>query len=80
MTKLSRATLCVWLLAGPLGLALGGCPMAAWFAAQFGPKEEIKALYEPPSDKKILVFVDDYFHRVTYEPVEAVFRSLAYPL
>jgi hypothetical protein len=49
----------------------GGCTqMLAWSVATFAPPERIKALYEVPKDKKVLVFVDDRPAPVSYEPVK----------
>lgn len=41
---------------------IGGCGVFPWFVAQFAPPQKVDAVYEPPKDKKILVFVDDYLN------------------
>jgi hypothetical protein len=55
-----------WLALG--SLALGGCALVAWTAATFGPPETVPAEYKLPQDKKVLVFVDDIYQPVPYEP------------
>ncbi|HOF18142.1 MAG TPA: hypothetical protein PK082_04470 [Phycisphaerae bacterium] len=52
-------------------LSAGGCAAFAWFVAQFAPPQKVKAQFTPPSGKKILVFVDDPYFKVDYEPLKA---------
>ncbi len=52
-------------------ISQSGCAVFAWTVAQFAPPQKVKALYTPPKDKKILVFVDDVHSQVTYQPVKA---------
>ncbi|HUS92840.1 MAG TPA: hypothetical protein VM695_13360 [Phycisphaerae bacterium] len=55
-----------------VGLATSqcACPVIAWFTAQFGPKEKVAAKFDPPKDKRMLVFVDDILSPVVYEPIK----------
>jgi hypothetical protein len=39
--------------------------------AQFAPPQKVDAVYKPPKDKKVLVFVDDIRYPVPYEPIKA---------
>jgi hypothetical protein len=56
----------------PLVASLGGCqPTIAWFTAQFAPPQKVEAIYKPPKDKKVLVFVDDLRCPVSYDPLKA---------
>jgi hypothetical protein len=41
-----------------------------WFTEPFVPAKKVPAEYEPPAGKTMLVFVDDMFHPVDYEPVK----------
>jgi len=41
---------------------IGGCAIVSWTVAQFAPPQKVEAVYKPPEDKKILVFVDDYLN------------------
>ncbi|HUT60986.1 MAG TPA: hypothetical protein VNA25_24325 [Phycisphaerae bacterium] len=51
--------------------AAGGCTQGlAWLVAQFTPPKRVKAVYQPPKGKKVLVFVDDQKFPVEYEPVK----------
>ena len=59
------------LLLLPLAATLCGCPLMAWTAAQFTPPKKVPAKYKPPKNKTFLVFVDDYYHLVEYEPLKA---------
>jgi len=52
-------------------LILSGCQAIAWTAAQFAPPEKVKALYELPKGKSVLVFVDDSARQIEYVPVKA---------
>lgn len=65
----SRTTL-ILCFAGLMLIASGCGPMAGWLAALFKGPEKIKAVYEPPKDKKILVFVDDLANPLSYEPIK----------
>ncbi len=67
--KSTTRMLAVTMAAG-MALSLAGCAIPAWFAAQFGPERKVKAEYEPPSGKTVLVLVDDMLHPVDYEPVK----------
>jgi len=69
MRKLFCATAIGMLLAG-LAMSNASCAAVAWFAAQFAPKQKVKAKFEPPRGKKMLVFVDDILSPVNYEPVK----------
>ncbi len=57
--------------AGLMSVA-AGCSGAGvgWFAALFKGPEKVKATYEPPKDKKFLVFVDDLANPLSYEPIK----------
>lgn len=53
------------------GVMLGGCgPMIGWMVNAFRPPKKVHAVYRPPKDKKILVFVDDLSNPVGYEQVK----------
>jgi hypothetical protein len=45
--------------------------MIGWWAATFGQEQKVDAVFKPPKDKKVLVFVDDVRYPVNYEPVKA---------
>ncbi len=47
-----------------------GCEGIKYMAAVMAPAEKVKPLYNLPADKKILVFVDDIRHPLTYEAVK----------
>jgi len=55
----------------PLVLCFCGCQGIAWLVAQFAPPQKVPATYKLPKGKKVLVFVDDPYYRVNYEPVKA---------
>ena len=40
-------------------VGLGGCAGVAWMATQLAPPPKVQAKYEPPTDKRYLVLVDD---------------------
>ena len=44
--------------------------MIGWIVAQFAPPQKVDAIYTLPSDKTILVFVDDLINPVSYEPIK----------
>jgi hypothetical protein len=48
-------------------LPLAGCPVVAYIAAQVKPPKKIKAVYELPSESRLLVLVEDYAHQEAYE-------------
>ncbi len=52
-------------------VAVGGCALPAWIAAQFAPPEKVEPEFEPPADKRMLVFVDDMIRPVTYPAIKA---------
>lgn len=52
-------------------LALCGCPAVGWLAAQAAGPEKTKPLYQPPKDKRVLVFVDDVYQPVSFQPVKS---------
>lgn len=52
-------------------LALAGCAIPAFFAAQFGPEEDIPAEFEMPKGKTVLVLVEYPDNRTDYEPIKA---------
>jgi len=68
MTRRMSAALAVLLT--PLAIHNCSCAVVAWTAAQFGPKAKIAAQYEPPTGRRILVFVDDMEHPVSYPPIK----------
>jgi len=51
---------------GPIGCG----PVIGWFVNAFAPPKKIKAVYTPPKDKKIMVFVDDLLNPISYEPIK----------
>lgn len=65
----TRLTLHVLLLA--CAVSLPACQVAGWLASVFDPLRPVDAVYKPPKNKTLLVFVDDKIHEVTYEPVKA---------
>jgi len=56
----------------PLAVVLCGCPLVSWVVAQFAPPQKVKPKYTPPAGKKILVFVDDPFDQLDYEPIKGL--------
>jgi len=50
--------------------AAGGCAAVSWTVAQFAPPQKVDALYKPPKGKTILVFVDDIYTEVAYQPIK----------
>ncbi|MFA6133683.1 MAG: hypothetical protein WC869_06665 [Phycisphaerae bacterium] len=50
---------------------LGGCGGIGWLAAQFAPPKKVEPVYRMPSNKKILVFVDDLLAEVRYQPIKS---------
>jgi len=50
---------------------LASCQMFSWMVAAMAPPKPVPAVYEPPQDKTILVFVDDIRNPVSYEPLKA---------
>ncbi len=49
---------------------LHGCGVLAYLGVAISGPEKVPALYEPPSGKKFLVFVDDLQHGTVHEPVK----------
>ena len=62
-------TILTALLSVPALLA-PGCAGIKYMAAVMAPPEKVKPLYTLPADKKVLVFVDDIRHPLTYEAVK----------
>lgn len=52
------------------GLTGCGGAQLGWLATQMNPTVAVPAVYTPPKGKTVLVFVDDYFRVVTYDPVK----------
>ena len=62
---------CVFVLAAVVAGAAAGCgPVIGWFVNAFAPPQKVKAVYQPPKGKKMLVLVDDIRNPVSYEPVK----------
>ena len=71
MRRRNRVHLPLIALALATMVFVAGCgPMIGWFVNAFAPPQKVRALYEPPADKKLLVFVDDMLNPVSYEPVK----------
>lgn len=49
---------------------LHGCGVFAYLLTELSPPRKVPALYEPPADKKFLVFVDDLKYGSIHEPVK----------
>jgi hypothetical protein len=49
-----------WLIWPAVLISASGCAFLAYVASQMGPPQKVKAVYELPEDKRVLVFVDDY--------------------
>ncbi len=64
ITLIACFTGLMYVAAGCTGAGIG------WLAAMFKGPEKVKAVYQPPKDKKFLVFVDDLAHPLSYEPVK----------
>ena len=60
----------LWTLLVVLATCLHGCGVFAYFLTELSPPRKVPALYEPPADKKFLVFVDDLQHGTVHEPVK----------
>lgn len=69
-----RLSLGVLLLA--CATALPSCGAVGWIAQVFSPPRRVDAIYKPPKNKKILVFVDDKLQEMTYEPIKAEMTNL----
>jgi|GEM_PF-861736 len=53
--------------------SLSGCgQFLGWFGALFITHEKVPPAFEPPKDRKVLVFVDDPYYRVEYEPLKGL--------
>jgi len=50
---------------------MAGCQVFPYLVAQFAPPKKVKALYKPEAKRKCLVFVDDYYEVLDYEPLKA---------
>jgi len=70
MKKLPHGMAPVALVLVPLVLMHCSCAPTAWMVATFWPPKDVPAQYRPPPGKKILVFVDDMLHPVSYEPIK----------
>lgn len=58
------------LLLTALGMVLAGCPVVGWMATAFAPPKKVKAVFDLPPKKAILVFVDDYYHVTEFEAIK----------
>jgi hypothetical protein len=58
-------------LVAVLATTLAGCgPTMGWWAYVFTPKQKVDAVYDLPTGKKVMVFVDDVRKPVTYEAIK----------
>jgi hypothetical protein len=51
-------------------VAAGGCAVFEYVVAQFAPPKTVKAEYDPPKGKTVLVFVEDDGTLLSYEPIK----------
>lgn len=69
IARKARRFACVLLLL--ITALTGGCHVVNWLIAALAPPEPVPAVYEPPRNKVVLVFVDDLLHNLDYEPVKS---------
>lgn len=65
-----RAAALLAAILASLSAALGGCAVFAHFVALVSPPKKVKAVFQPPKDKKVLVFVDDFRQPISHETMK----------
>ena len=68
--KTNAGKLLGWLAVSACCASLSGCAVIAWTVAAFMPPRKVPALYKPPKDQPMLVFVDDALNTADVESVK----------